>query len=97
MLLIARCFSCRNIKRCAYNYMDYSGYIALENHIMWVFFDSLLRRCLRNNPHKCGFVQPDLYFSTLCFVLHCLSFSPFCTLCCLSFFDLRLFITHLAY
>ena len=34
MLLIARCFSCRNIKRCGYNYMDYSGYIALENHTM---------------------------------------------------------------
>ena len=38
MFVIARCFSCRNIKRSAYNYMDYSEYIALENHIKFSCF-----------------------------------------------------------
>ena len=52
MLLIARCFSCRNIKRFSYNYMDYSGYIALENQI--IGFDVMKQPF--DNVENVGFV-----------------------------------------
>ena len=55
MLLIGRYFSCRNTKRFFYNYMDYSGYIALENHIM-CFFRFPFTPMFKKQPHKCGFV-----------------------------------------
>ena len=49
-----------------------------------------------STPVLAGFVLLNLWFSVLCFVDRCLSILPFVlSLCCLSFFNLRILITLL--